>query len=99
MNKENVQSDKLQNDKKAENITMPKYVAVECKKRSNVVSRILIWVAWLIVFNIISVLLPIDLSSYGATPAVAAFIYMGVFFIGGRFLCSLWDRFSHKMKK
>lgn len=99
MKKENVQFDKLQNDQQAENCPTPKYIAVECKKHSNVGSRILIWVIWLIVFNIVAALLPIDLSSYGASPVIAAFIYMGVFLAGGRFLCSLWDILSQRKQK
>lgn len=97
MKKENIQSDKLNNDQQSEDCPAPKYVAEKTKSKSSSIVHILIWGIWLILFNLIVVILSIDLTSYGPLGSpIAAFLYMAIFWNIGRYLCSLWDRFKQR---
>ncbi|WP_147590594.1 hypothetical protein [Enterocloster asparagiformis] len=97
MNKENDKPNKLQNEQQSENCSAPNYVAEKPKSKSSSIVHILIWAIWLILFNLIVVILSIDITSYGPIgSAIAAFLYMAIFWNIGRYLCSLWDRFKQR---
>lgn len=81
---------RLQSDKM--NFNIPAEISNSEKTQKRKWSNIIIWVVWIIIYNLITVLLHIDDIHYGG--AIGAFIYMTIFFAVGSTLCDLWNKFK-----
>ncbi|MCQ5145778.1 DnaJ domain-containing protein [Enterocloster bolteae] len=74
------------------NLSKPMEIQYSSNTKKRHWGNIVIWVLWIIIYNIITVLLNIDGFRYGG--AIGAFLYMTIFWFVGKSLCALWNNFK-----